>query len=104
MICSLVLQLWSIVNEFVQDLLMSQKVLIELLVGALEVMTLLNLVVDRHIIVLIVEHLESDWVAQASKFNILMVRSTPLVDLRRVPKCSMRLNLCPLALVHSYGG
>lgn len=42
---------------------MSQEVLIELLVSALKVMTLLNLVVDCHIIVLIIEHLESSWVA-----------------------------------------
>ena len=63
MVCSLVLQLWSIVDELVKDLLMSQEVLIEFLVSALEVMTLLYLVVDSQIIVLVIEHLEGDWVA-----------------------------------------
>ena len=63
MMCSLVLQLWSIVDELVKDLLMSQEVLIEFLVSALEVMTLLYLVVDSQIIVLVIEHLEGDWVA-----------------------------------------
>ena len=42
---------------------MSQKVLIEFLVSTLEVMSLLYLVVDSQIIVLIIEHLESMWVA-----------------------------------------
>ena len=42
---------------------MSQKVLIELLVSTLEVMTFFYLVVNSQIIVLIIEHLESMWVA-----------------------------------------
>ena len=42
---------------------MSQKILIELLVSTLEVMTFFYLVVDSQIIVLIIEHLESMWVA-----------------------------------------
>ena len=42
---------------------MSQEVLIEFLVSALEVMTLLYLVIDSQIIVLVIEHLEGDWVA-----------------------------------------
>ena len=42
---------------------MSQEVLIEFLVSALEVMSLLYLVVDSQIFVLVIEHLEGDWVA-----------------------------------------
>ncbi len=100
--CSLILQLWPIVDELVKDLLVSQEVLIELLVCALEVMSLLNLVVDCHLFVLVIEHLESKWVAQAGKINILMVRS-PISDLGRVPMWSLRMNVCPMALVHTTG-
>ena len=63
MMCSLVLQLWSIVDELVKDLLMSQEVFIKFLISTLEVMSLLYLVVDRQIILLIIEHLESEWVS-----------------------------------------
>jgi len=63
MMCSLVLQLWSIVDELVKDLLMSQEVLIKFLISTLEVMSLLYLVVDSQIILLIIEHLESEWVS-----------------------------------------
>lgn len=63
MMCSLVLQLWSIVDELVKDLLMSQEVLIKFLISTLKVMSLLYLVVDSQIILLIIEHLESEWVS-----------------------------------------
>ena len=63
MMCSLVLQLWSIVDELVKDLLMSQEVLIKFLISTLEVMSVLYLVVDSQIILLIIEHLESEWVS-----------------------------------------
>lgn len=42
---------------------MSQEILIELLVSSLEVMTVLNLVVNCCVIMLVIEHLESDGVA-----------------------------------------
>ena len=63
MMCSLVLQLWSIVDELVKDLLMSQEVLIKFLISTLKVMSLLYLIVDSQIILLIIEHLESEWVS-----------------------------------------
>ena len=63
-------KLRPIIYEFIQYLLMSNKILVELLISTLKLPSLLNLIVNRNILMLLIRQVQAHRITKARNLSI----------------------------------